>query len=92
MGANGITLRVKGKNPAEVRVELEDRIEQSRFEDGHSYSGEIGMVTGITFRGSMEDPQKAQDHALELAEKWGAAVVIRVGQTDEWVVGAWCSS
>ena len=71
------------------RKAVEDRFrqeqEQDRYENGHSYSGGIGMATGLEFR-----PTACAGHARpfphlsdatewleENAEKWEAALAVR---------------
>lgn len=96
MGANFQTLTYDGDlTEIAVKDRFDDAVAQSRIEDGHSYSGEIGMATGLQFSGeTFEDQYTAEIHVESAAEKWGPAIAVRFKQADKefWLIGAWCSS
>lgn len=69
-----------------------------RFENGHCYSGSIGMAEGIEFRdepkfGSVEE---AYPWVEENARKWGPAIAVQIVHPDPnkcgWFYGAICAS
>jgi hypothetical protein len=75
----------------------EDRMEDSRYESGHSYSGEIGMAHGIRWTGQrFTDRNAAYDWLEDNAEKWGPALGVALRDTEAgkttFIFGAWCSS
>ena len=89
------------KEAAEQRF-LEDQ-KQSGYEDGHSYSGCIGVMppgvewTNKTFTSASE----ASDYIMQKHEKWEPAMGVAYVQTVEedepketkgFVIGGWCSS
>ena len=72
-------------------------VEMSLHEDGHSYSGEIGMLG--TKIASWIDLNKSQEKAYEYIEtyhqKWNPALAVSfVGVKGDkyWLIGGWCSS
>jgi len=76
----------------QVEKEFSRDQEESAYESGHSYSGEIGvMPSGIdwltkTFKTNSE----AEDYICDNHDKWKQAFGLR---TEEgYVVGGWCSS
>lgn len=72
--------------------------EQCRHENGHSYSGGIGMADGLEFDDTktFDDWMAANTYLQERAQKWEAAIAVKIKATAEkpasWFVGAWCSS
>ena len=109
MGASFNTFKVPGTlTKSEVKVRFDEAQSQDRHENGHSYSGGIGMANGLVFIGkTFPDIQVAQDWLDENAQKWGPALAVTA--TDNrlrlwndtlnpefdkpvWVIGAVCSS
>ena len=69
--------------------------ESDRYENGHSYSGTIGMCDGVskeyvTIKGRKE----AIDWLADNAEKWEEAKIVKVIEEKEsyFLIGGWCSS
>jgi len=86
-----------------TRAEVDDAFDsdrsQSQYENGHSYSGAIGMLTGrVEFRSETFKTVAEADEWLNdnHNHKWGPAWAVRVEPTDgspkKWVVGGICSS
>jgi len=74
----------------ELRKRFAQTQEEDREENGHSYSGSIGMCDGLVISEHKFDSiEKAEDWLCDHTEKWGSAKAVRVG--DMWVVGGWCS-
>jgi fatty acid-binding protein DegV len=71
-------------------------VEQSLFEDGHSYSGEIGMLGPEI--ANWFDQDKTREEAYEFITsnhtKWRSAWAVSFILNDEkyWVIGGWCAS
>lgn len=71
-------------------------VDVSRHEDGHSYSGAIGMLRGDP---EWQDKQfnsreDAEDYLCDKHEKWSGPLAVSF-VTDKgkyWVIGGWCSS
>lgn len=94
MGANFVTLKLTGTQ-TEVRAGFEAAQEQSRYEDGHSYSGGIGMARGLKLIGEDEpfaDEMTAEEWLLTHCEKWEEALAVRLPDKDMWLIGAMCAS
>lgn len=97
MGANYCSLAFKGDlTKEEVREQFDSAVNESRYESGHCYSGEIGMATGLKFTGR-EFPtlEEAENYVEDTAEKWEEALCVRYTDKDGvawWYIGAWCSS
>lgn len=79
-----------------VREAFENDQEIDRYENGHCYSGSIGMATGAKFLDNMVfgNKEDAEDYIAETAQKWGPALFVKVVNENEegWFFGAWCSS
>ena len=96
MGAADVGGILRGTE-AEACKELLSLIETSLYEDGHSYSGAIGMVDGITrIKKHFASVALAYEWLEENTEKWGPALVVTAhdSKSDEtvFVYGACCSS
>ncbi|MDX5370347.1 MAG: hypothetical protein LPL29_13325 [Alphaproteobacteria bacterium] len=102
MGAVFSYMVVRGDLPhKEVKAKFEAEQDQDRYENGHMYSGGLGMAHGLTFRDDVA-PFKTMDEAYEWveteAEKWGPALAVRVveddagGSKSAWFIGAICAS
>lgn len=97
MGANFNTLTFEGTLPTdEMKGLFDNAVADSQYQHGHSYSGEIGMVTGLTITSKVFDTEdEAYQYLLKTAEKWGPAVAVKYllpSGEQEWYIGAWCSS
>lgn len=65
---------------------------QSRYESGHSYSGEIGMKTEIVDGPTDFDTVEAASKWIEENNgKWGPAHLVRL-KDGRYCYGGWCSS
>jgi hypothetical protein len=98
MGANFVSYRRFGTRD-EIKVWFEREQEQDRYENGHCYSGGIGMARGIRFVEAtvFDDERQAEEWICDHAEKWEAAIAVplrkrRGDGTPAWMIGAWCSS
>lgn len=97
MGCNFVTLRFPGDLTRDaLRKAFEGKQADSRYESGHSYSGEIGMATGLAFDDrTFADFDTAEEYLDGAAPKWGDAVAVTVQKPNgkrTWVVGANCAS
>ena len=91
---------VKAKTWADLQDEFQRISDQCRYENGHIYSGGIGMKDGVVdmTRHAMPvgsapyaDPDVAFHHCEQENDKWGPAWAYRTGP-DTWFFGGWCSS
>ena len=97
MGACFVTLHIEAKDDAELKSIFEKAQEDDRYENGHCYSGGIGMASGLTInRGRVfGDSELADEFLAEKCQKWENAVAVEIESRSEgtsWLVGAWCSS
>jgi hypothetical protein len=75
-------------------------VEQSLYEDGHQYSGEIGMLGSKVAKWhepAFEGPDaenQAYTFIEEHHEKWRPALAVSFIKNGEkyWLIGGWCSS
>ena len=97
MGAAYVTGFCPEQDKSTVWQLFQEEQEQDRYENGHCYSGGIGMAEGIRFLddkkfGSVEE---AEDWVVDQAQKWGPALAVRVIHPDQskcgWYYGAWCA-
>jgi len=97
MGANFVTHEADGNLTKEqITDHIEAAIEHSRYMDGNSYSGEIGMATGVIVQADVfDDHDAAYEYLEETCIKFHEAKAVRYrnkagGLT--WIFGANCSS
>jgi len=101
MGANYVELKLKGSHQ-QVRKLFESAQDDDRYENGHCYSGGIGMARGLKFVSkSFTDEREAAEWIMDHAQKWEEALAVRIGEGGQWstddekqvyLIGAWCSS
>jgi hypothetical protein len=93
MGANFVTLNYEGTKE-QIAAKFHKDQDQDRYENGHSYSGGIGMATGLRFESTYEATTEDEATAWldEHCHKWEEAIAVRLKGTDKWVVGAVCSA
>lgn len=97
MGANFQTLALDGKlDRMAVERKFNDAQEQDRYENGHSYSGGLGMASGLIFVDIevFADARSANEYLEQHCAKWEEARAVRYKYEDDtrWMIGAWCSS
>ncbi len=97
MGATNIEDIAPDTKPrAEIIKEWNEQVQQSLYEDGHSYSGCIGMFgngiepwadKGFTTRSA------ASDYLLDTHNKWSRAMAVSFWENDKkfWLIGGWVS-
>jgi|LakMenEpi03Aug12_release.lakeMendotaPanAssembly.Ray.scaffolds.fasta_scaffold1738688_1 hypothetical protein len=96
MGAcfNSRTFDIEDK--AEILKRWDEAVANCLYENGHSYSGGIGMLGhGIQFRSeTFKNRDEAEEFILQHQEKWGPAMGVKFSSDNGkgWVVGGWCSS
>jgi hypothetical protein len=93
MGASYDSWLIKGVSThQELRDKFAQIQEDDRYENGHSYSGTIGMACGLEITDKIfEDNFKADEWLSNNTEKYEPAKAVKL--TDgSWLVGAWCSS
>ena len=68
-------------------------VEQSLYESGHNYSGDIGMLgKGFEVQTTIaEDADEAREYIVENQEKWNGAMAVKT-KDNKIVIGGWCSS
>ena len=96
MGANLSWINYKTDNVEEAKTKFRADQESDRYENGHSYSGGIGMCDGISNKiQKFETWEEAIEWLDDNAEKWGCAEVIEFkdknGDT-HFLIGGLCSS
>ena len=100
MGANFDARGYEGKYSFKEVISLfMDDIEESQWEDGHSYSGCIGMLDGIDKKISkvFDSHDDAYNYIEDNHQKWNGAWAAKFKDSDDpsgfgWIVGGWCSS
>ena len=98
MGANFNTRTFKADlDRQEVVKRWNDMVAMSLHENGHSYSGEIGMLgNGIDFKEeAFATENQADEFLTENQQKWDRAMAVRFldrQAVEWWLVGGWCSS
>ncbi len=76
---------------SQVEDSFKDDQETSAYENGHSYSGCIGvMPSGIEWKSPIEDNIEAEEFILNNHRKWDKAWGIKTESS--YIVGGWCSS
>lgn len=96
MGAEYQSMVVKGENRKEARERFKSEQESDLYENGHSYSGGMGMATGLEFTDKhFSSYQEADDYLSETCEKWGDALAVTYQDEKgniNFLIGALCSS
>lgn len=106
MGANYVQREFSGNLPKSEVIALFKRAqEQDRYDNGHSYSGGLGMTTGLSFPPNLPvfaSVDLATNWLQDTANKWQDALCVRaIGRQfpeimelpkEVWLIGAWCSS
>jgi len=96
MGADTFLTRSRGRNVAEA---FHAAVERARYEDGHAgYTGTIAEKSSWTViqPAAGESPEDCANRLLDdddrrIADKWGPAGAIKVGDGD-WLFFGWASS
>ena len=94
MGANFVDLvfeKTKLKTKKEVSEHFRIVQDQDTYENGHSYSGTIGMASGLKFEEKVfTDLDAAYDYLDGRCQKWEHAICVET--QSHWVIGALVSS
>jgi hypothetical protein len=97
MGACYNSARFKDGARQQVLKEWASAVECSQWDDGHSYSGQIGMLDldPVFVTQVFASADEADDYVEKTHEKWERPLACRY-QTKEgeagWVIGGWCPS
>lgn len=99
MGASFCTMTVAGdKSRAEVRDAFIEEQMNDRHNNGHSYSGGLGMASGLKWHNGngnlFADEQSALTYLEANCVKWEEAMAVqyRDGDKVRYLIGAWCAS
>ena len=78
-----------------IKESWDSMVQDSLWEDGHSYSGGIGMLAGpINWRDMrLESSAAAEDYISERHAKWDGPMSVSYAKGDKsgWIIGGWCS-
>ncbi len=79
MGANSVHCTYDGTlSETQLKQRFASDQASDRIENGNSYSGTIGMLTGLFVETKVfEDEQKANDYVLEHTNKWGPGLAVK---------------
>lgn len=98
MGANFNTRSVPDSvGQDEIKRRWADAVGESLYQDGHSYSGEIGMLGSslpVWEDKQLPSKEEAKEWLVENHEKWEPAIAVSYIDNEEkhWLIGGWCSS
>ena len=98
MGANLNTYQFPATyDKKTIQEKWNHAVDMSLHEDGHSYSGEIGMLgKKIDWNDYkvFKNQDEAEDYIANNQEKFDNAIAVRFVSTgnDYWLIGGWCSS
>lgn len=94
MGAEYVTLIVRSDNKSKVEKEFKKAQEVDRYENGHSYSGGLGMAFGLEFHNDIfESRIEANNYLDKTVQKWDNAIAVRYKDKSSiyYLIGALCS-
>lgn len=102
MGACTFVNVVNRKNAKDAKDAFKKEVEQSQYDHGRSYSGEIGMKhdfvraktkTCSTLKEACDEADRLVEDDERYSDKWGPAFLIEVeGDEGGWVFFGWASS
>jgi hypothetical protein len=98
MGASFQAMSFDITDRQEICKQWDAEVENSQYESGHCYSGEIGMLgfsDGIEWRDlSLSSRQAAEEYIESHQEKWEPAMAVSFVEDGKpgWVVGGSCPS
>lgn len=97
MGANLSVRHYPAKlGNAKILEHWESACEISLYEDGNSYSGEIGMLEGTPqwYDKQFATDAEAEEFIAKSHEKWSAPMAVSFKSKNSelcWMIGGWCS-
>ena len=92
MGGCFVFYATKQTERAKAVEEFQRIADVSRYESGHSYSGEIGMKDELVDGPSnFHSTEEASEWICEHNDKWGPAHLVRL-MDGRYCFGGWCSS
>jgi len=96
MGASTDTRTLKDEDRKGIVEKWDSAVEASQYEDGHSYSGCIGMLDGSPqFKDlNLESGDEAEEYIEENHDKYDSPMAVSFTKDNQkyWVIGGWCSS
>lgn len=98
MGANFDCRVFADSTRKKVAKQWADAVEQSAYDDGHQYSGCIGMMSAediVWHDLRLQSLNAARDHVENNHEKWEPPMAVSYKQADGkvyWVIGGLCAS
>jgi hypothetical protein len=96
MGAIFNSVVYEKDDRAAIQKEWNASVEQSLYDSGFAYSGEIGMLAGdIKWQDKkLETAAQAEEYLEDHHEKWEPAMAVSFLKdgAKHWMVGGWCSS
>jgi hypothetical protein len=95
MGAEFNTLKVDSTDRLAIRKAFDSAQSSDLHDNGHSYSGGIGMAEGLEFKDkTFETYQDAETWLCDNAQKWENALAVTLLKHNKkyTLIGAWCSS
>ena len=78
-------------------MQFASAMDESLYQDGHSYSGEIGMLIGPIDWQDKEfgSWREAEKYLAETQDKFDGPMAVSFVTTEGvkgWIIGGWCSS
>jgi len=98
MGGNSSIYTTNKTDRDAIQLAHNKAVDQSLYEDGHSYSGEIGMfgydIRFLTSKPPFKDYDEAQSWLLDNHDKGDNAMGIKFMENGKemWMIGGWVSS
>lgn len=97
MGAQFNTLSLPATlSEAEVQTKFAEAQDQDRYENGHSYSGGLGMASGLIFKDqTFPNVIEAEAFLDATCVKWQEALAVKhqnIDGTESYLIGAVCAS
>jgi len=97
MGGSFDMRLVSGKTKEEIEKKWNDMVDADLHENGHSYSGSIGMLgQGFKMHTDILCVKEAEESISENHNKWEQAIAIQIktGKNEDMIfaIGGWCSS
>ena len=90
MGATNVSnsVRLKSLDKKEISTQFNEMIQNDRYENGHSYSGTIGMKNGYILKKNFPSKEGVREYiedTIDDNDKWDPAFLVTYPEKDYFI-------